>query len=73
MNTEQTGFKKFKANKLRIYEDGYIGPHGWYWGSHTIASFIAKAIQTKRGHIHHDILDYTTIYVSELVMVPAGV
>ena len=44
MNTEQTGFKKFKANKLRIYEDGYIGIHGWHWGSHTIASFIAKAI-----------------------------
>jgi hypothetical protein len=67
MNTEQTGFKKFKANQLRIYEDGYTGPHGWYWGSHTIASFIAKAIQAKHGHNITDVLNYTTIYVSELV------
>jgi hypothetical protein len=72
MNTEQTGFKKFKANRLRIYEDGYIGPHGWYWESHTIASFIAKAIQAKHGHNMTDVLNYTTIYVSELVKVPAG-
>ena len=72
MNAEQTGFKKFKANKLRIYEDGYIGLHGWHWGSHTIASFIAKAVQAKHGHNMADILDYTTIYVSELIMVPAG-
>jgi hypothetical protein len=71
MNTEQT-IKKFKANHLRIYEDNYIGPHGWYWESHTIASFIAKAIQTKHGHNMTDVLNYTTIYVSELVKVPAG-
>lgn len=60
MNTEQTGFKKFKANKLRIYEDGYIGSHGWHWGSHTIASFIAKAIQAKHGHNMTDVLELPT-------------
>jgi hypothetical protein len=37
-----------------------------------VASFIAKAIYIKHGHNMTDVLDYTTIYVSELVMVPAG-
>jgi hypothetical protein len=37
-----------------------------------VASFIAKAIHTKYDHNITDVLDYTTIYVSELVMIPAG-
>ena len=55
-------FQKVSASDIPLYEDGYIGHHGWYWGA--CSSFVARAFRDRFGE---ECLPYVTLYEDPFV------